>query len=117
MPDTVTYITVERKPLVAVESDERQKIKVRQVAMAVKKGIEVQIGSTAICDPDADCWFAVTLEYDWRKRNGATDHDTIITQGTEFFLARRDLGDTKLVLNEHARHTITKAIERFAKTL
>lgn len=117
MPDAVTYITVEKKPLVAVESDEVQKIKVKQVAVAVKKGIEVQIGSNAICDPDADCWFAITLQYDWRKRNGETDSDVIITQGQEFFLARRDLGDTKLVLNERARTLITNAVKRFAKSL
>lgn len=117
MSDTVTYITVEKKPLVAVESDEKQKLKVKQVAVALKKGIEVQIGTWGVCDPDADCWFAVTLQYDWYKKNGELDKDTIITQGQEFYLARRDLGDTKLVLNEHARRTITKAIERFVKTL
>jgi hypothetical protein len=67
----VTYLTLERSPMVKSDSKERQRFKVRSITLAVRKGIEVQLNSDEAVDPTADCWFALDIEYQYDQRAGA----------------------------------------------
>lgn len=109
-------ITVETKPLQLTDGSALQ-FNITQVAIGTKTSIEFHIGSMTVLDPNVDCWFAISLEYDRYLRDGSIDRDIIITDGELFFLARRRLGDSKLKLTTDVRDRLIKAITEFTRKL
>ncbi len=119
-PNNKTKIhTLEKNPIKKLETEEPQlgSIVVKGIAVGDKRGIEFHIGSNAISDPGADCWFAVHLGYDWQRRDGVTDSDIVTTDGDQYFLCRRNLGDSKMKLTPLVRTLIKDAIQEFVKSL
>jgi hypothetical protein len=114
---STTFHVAERYPMTLVESTEKTQFRIEEVQIAVKKGLEVQIGADDMSSPDSDCWFAVLLHYPWAKRNNSPDTDTIITDGIMFYLCRRSLGKSKLVFNSYAQKKILLGISKFTKRL
>ncbi len=92
-------------------------INVKKVTVGVKKGIEFHVNSGAMADPKADCWFAVELSYAWTRKDGPYDSDTIITDGSTYYLCRRNLGETKLKLTPMVRDLIEFAVQEFVRSL
>lgn len=106
-------MVLERKPLVRQDGN-CPRLKTTEVEVAVKKGREIHIGSRDMVRPDADCWFCVCIEYpELRLKTNAIDHDVIITNGNEFWRARRDLGESPFILNDASIEAIHQAITQF----
>jgi hypothetical protein len=114
---SVTFYVAERYPLTMVESTEKQQFKIEDVQIAVKKGLEVQVGADDMSSPDSECWFAVFIAYSWVKKDYSQDTDIIITDGTMFYLCRRSIGKSKLIFNSHAKKKILLGISRFTEGL
>lgn len=116
MNETLFYVA-ERYPLCLVESTERQQFKIKFVQLATKKGIEVKINSEEMVNPEVECWFTISLEYPWTKKNSVNDSDVIVTDGQEFFLCRRDLGKSKFIFNKHSQKRLLEGISKFTERL
>jgi hypothetical protein len=115
--NAIFYTTIEARPLTVVDDNVSQTVKIAWVRLAVRTGIEVVINASHMTDPGADCWFAVKLDYCWLKRDGSPDCDILITNGDEFYLCRRGLGKTKLILNRQLWRRIKSALRRYVSTL
>lgn len=110
----MTPMVLEKKPITPQEDGKCNYFEVVSVDVAVKNGREIHIGSKDMVRPDADCWFCVQIQYsNLRLKNGAVDHDTIITNGDEFWRAKRDLGESPFILNQAVIETINQAITHF----
>lgn len=110
-------ITVRSKPLMVADKEDSQCTKVVDVAIATKHGMNVRVRSDEMVIPDADVFFYVKLEHPWRRNNGAEDYDEIITDGDDYWIAFRSLGDQRLEFNQGVVWIITKAIEKFVLEL
>ncbi len=100
-------------------SDDSTPFKIESVNIASKTGeskkfIECELYSDNMQIPDTACWFVVEVKYNWRIATGRQDSDTIVTDGDNFYLARRDLGKSQFHLNNFTRDLIISEIQRFA---
>lgn len=113
MASETRYITVNDEPTPIATGYLPPHWKVTDVAVALKRGIEVQIGSPEIAAPGADCWFAVAL-----LNNRVPDYndEIVVTNGEDFYL-RRSMGKSFLVLNVLAAMKINDAITAYATSL
>jgi len=111
--------TVSPQPLPMYDGYVDQSAAVLWVKLAVKKGIEVTINHEALADPTADCWFAVKVGYlGYRPgRRGLDTSDILITNGTVYYLCRRDRGSCAPVMDDTLRATIAEALTKFVGSL
>lgn len=112
----MTYLTLERTPIEPSDSTERQRFLIKSIKIAVRKGIEVQVGSEEVADPGADCWFALKIQYQ-DDRYRLLQPDTIVTNGEEFVRCRRINGKSPLVLNDNCRKRLRQAIANYVRKL
>ncbi len=120
MSDPIIYGTINHTPLLPTDGD-CPKFKVEWVRFAVKKGIEIQINSDQLADQNADCWFALKIQYarddSIRYSDRLADSDVLITNGHDYFFQRRSTGKSRLVLNKQACAKIATAIRKLVKKL
>lgn len=116
MASEVRYITVGDEPIPIAQGYRPPSWEVTDVAVALKVGIEVQIGSPEVAKPGADCWFAVALLNN-ESPDGSYNDEIVVTNGEDFYLRRRSIGKSFLVLNVLAAMRINEAITDYASSL
>ena len=109
-------ITVRSKPLPVVDGD-GQGTKAIDVAICTKQGMEVRVRGNDMAIPDADCYFYIKLEHPWKRPDGSTDYDEIITNGDDFFIAFRSLGKQRLKWTAAVRDITIQAVHAFVEEL
>lgn len=99
-----------------------------QIAVKVSRR-EFTIDSNRIILPESECWFLVKFEFEYEKNgaklirtDGHTDEDSIVTNGSEYFLVNTSLVSpkrkkTRFVLNDQTKNTLDLAIINFVNSL
>jgi hypothetical protein len=97
------HMTLEREPLKVLDGSQvpvllLAKTSYGEVTLGVRVGLAFRADTDEVFH-DSDPWFCVRVHYPGRKRsNGAPDYDDIVTNGDEYWRARRSLGRSPLVL-------------------
>lgn len=98
------------------------------VQIAIKVSCrEFTIDNYKMVSPESECWFLVKFTFKYEKdklirTDGHADKDSIITNGSEYFLVNTSLVSPKrkkirFVLNNQTKNTLDLAITNFVNSL
>ncbi len=103
-----------------------QVVAVKAVSVGCKVGNEVRIMSIDMATPGSDCWFVVDVAYTtsvpiakslvkgWRENE--QDRDTLATNGEEYYVVRRGIGLSRLIITDEVHQLIMSHVSQFAES-